>query len=213
MSQVKQLHEEGDNTVSIVRRNPMEKYKKNVKDRREGSLERPTTSLRGSCGRCGYTHGYRCPAYKVQCKFCNAFGHYAKMCKNKKVQVLRKNEKIVESDEISKKPLSYAQVLKHNNRPNSYTIVTEKGQILDRNRRDLIECKNDDKFIVKRERVIDDNITNCENENIIRNKSNNYDSQLNNSENSISDEAGAVDSYKTKSGRNIKKPQYLSDYI
>ncbi|KAL4709965.1 hypothetical protein ACJJTC_003928 [Scirpophaga incertulas] len=183
MSQVKQLHEEGDNTVSIVRRNPMEKYKKNVKDRREGSLERPTTSLRGSCGRCGYTHGYRCPAYKVQ------------------------------SDEISKKPLSYAQVLKHNNRPNSYTIVTEKGQILDRNRRDLIECKNDDKFIVKRERVIDDNITNCENENIIRNKSNNYDSQLNNSENSISDEAGAVDSYKTKSGRNIKKPQYLSDYI
>ena len=50
------------------------------KNRKEGDYK-------GSqCGRCGSTHGKRCPAWGSRCTKCSRIGHYAKCCKTKNNQ-------------------------------------------------------------------------------------------------------------------------------
>ncbi|XP_028166781.1 uncharacterized protein LOC114357383 [Ostrinia furnacalis] len=38
-------------------------------------------AVRKQCMRCGYYHGFKCPAFGYRCKKCNRYGHYAKMCR------------------------------------------------------------------------------------------------------------------------------------
>jgi hypothetical protein len=49
------------------------------------------------CMRCGYYHGFKCPAFGYRCKKCNRFGHYAKMCKTSSVHVV--NQDLQDSDD------------------------------------------------------------------------------------------------------------------
>ena len=42
---------------------------------------RNSPESRTSCGRCGYEHGERCPAYMKECKKCHKLGHFAKQCR------------------------------------------------------------------------------------------------------------------------------------
>ncbi|XP_071052916.1 uncharacterized protein [Onthophagus taurus] len=45
------------------------------------------------CGKCGLTHEYRnCPAYKKMCNKCKKYGHYAKMCRNRKLNTVEIEE-------------------------------------------------------------------------------------------------------------------------
>lgn len=41
------------------------------------------------CGKCGYKHGRRCPAFDKQCNNCEKWNHFAKMCKTKIINELR----------------------------------------------------------------------------------------------------------------------------
>lgn len=51
------------------------------------------------CKACGRKHGWRCPAYKKQCRKCNEYNHFEKMCKNKRKVHAVTEEKSDESDE------------------------------------------------------------------------------------------------------------------
>ncbi|XP_047995712.1 uncharacterized protein LOC125233678 [Leguminivora glycinivorella] len=59
--------------------------------------QRPSQSIKKQCHRCGYHHGFKCPAFGYRCKKCHRIGHYAKMCQTRS-QVHGINEDSDDSD-------------------------------------------------------------------------------------------------------------------
>ncbi|XP_063635107.1 uncharacterized protein K02A2.6-like [Cydia splendana] len=61
---------------------------RNMRDQSEeagtSGYQRAQSTTRPPCHRCGFIHGFKCPAFNQVCKKCNKFGHYGKMCRNVK---------------------------------------------------------------------------------------------------------------------------------
>ncbi|XP_063360657.1 uncharacterized protein K02A2.6-like [Cydia amplana] len=61
---------------------------RNMRDQSEeagtSGYQRSQSTTRPPCHRCGFVHGFKCPAFNQVCKKCNKFGHYGKMCRNVK---------------------------------------------------------------------------------------------------------------------------------
>ncbi|XP_037292617.1 uncharacterized protein LOC119188801 [Manduca sexta] len=98
--QMKKFEEEP--SVAVVNINKNKKYniikkqgdfiRKNETSPDFQSKERPT--VKKMCQRCGYVHGYKCPAYKVKCNKCYKMGHYGKMCKTKVSSILNEHDNV-----------------------------------------------------------------------------------------------------------------------
>lgn len=182
----------------------------------------------------------------------NAFKQKSYYDRNtKKLSKLSDGQKVVLLDSQKKKPNCYAQVRARDARPNSYKIVTESGQELERNRRYLIDCKDQSKLQFKSDNDVNDYIQKFELSNKDRRNSeknlNHKDKfcQLDDSINeksfiekrnkddtkaeSFSEKRNKYDTkaenenkeqtlqsrvyYRTRMGRNVTKPAYLSDYV
>ncbi|KAL4720044.1 hypothetical protein ACJJTC_000480 [Scirpophaga incertulas] len=138
--------------------------------------------------------------------------------RNKVVNV-KNGQKVVLLD--SNKPNFYAEVKSKDVRPNSYKLITETGQKLDRNRKYFSISKNPDRMSIQKTYDLYDNNIHENNMYVNNDLSENCNDQSVNSESKSCVEERKEDksesrvypeNYITRKGRVVKKPSYLNDY-
>lgn len=159
---------------------------------------------------------YSCPSndnIKIQTKlYKNSFRQKKYFDKNtKKLPELNIGQKVIlEGD---KKPFTYAEIIKKDYRPNSYKVMCENGQMLDRNRKYLHNCKDQSKLIIKKERKIDVDCDSgqskdCDDKEQTVIKDNNIALQV-----QTESDNNQSHYFTTRSGRIVKPPSYLNDHV
>jgi hypothetical protein len=138
---------------------------------------------------------------------------------------LNEGQKVVLINNDKRKPNYYAEVVRRDVRPNSFKIKTETGQEIYRNRRYLIDCKNQEKM-----KIVTDNLINSDDEraqtmlnasrrnsvsgrpedSYVSRQSDVQNSREENLNSNMNENRGLETT--TRSGRLIKKPSYLTDY-
>ncbi|KAL4704341.1 hypothetical protein ACJJTC_010726 [Scirpophaga incertulas] len=134
------------------------------------------------CQRCGYIHGFKCPAFNKQCIKCRKFGHFAKMCRNvvkviqqedeenfvlsvKHVDSVKKSE-LYESVQLQSKIIDFkldtgsdcdVLPLKYVEQLKLRNKVVKNGQKLDRNRKYFSISKNPDRMSIQKTYDLYDN--------------------------------------------------------
>ncbi|KAJ8708897.1 hypothetical protein PYW07_013501 [Mythimna separata] len=79
----------GDSRQRASSRRSASNSRRSASSSRKSASNSEHSSTR-TCGRCGQSHRFKCPATAVQCRSCKNFGHFAKYClKNKRVSQLQ----------------------------------------------------------------------------------------------------------------------------
>lgn len=101
--QLKEFKEESP-TISGIKASPVSQQQEKSSNKLDNQRQQ-----KKQCTRCGYTHGFKCPAFNQQCKKCKKYGHYSKMCRNK-VRAVNKVGSCSESDDDESVVLGMVQV-------------------------------------------------------------------------------------------------------
>lgn len=134
---------------------------------------------------------------------------------SKQLPVLEKGEVVKIQNENNQKPHKSGIVIDRDENPRAYQIKEEHGQILKRNRRMLIKGGNFSEIDDYLEAEIEDDVENQNNvENDFPNLTNQgNNSRINNQEIPRVSSQVQRNNYYTRSGREVKKPGYLKDYV
>lgn len=134
---------------------------------------------------------------------------------SKQLPVLKRGEVVKIQNENNQKPHRSGIIIDQDKNPRAYQIKEEHGEIVKRNRRMLIKGGNFSEIDDYLDEEIDDNVLNQNNvTNDILNPANqNNNSVSNNQELSPVSSQIQRNSYHTRSGREVRKPDYLKDYV
>lgn len=107
------------------------------------------TNNKSKCQSCGYQHyNNRCPAFRSTCKSCGNMGHYAKMCREKKVQMNKMLEDFEErrpvepESELFIGSISIDSHVSENNACNDLSIGSIEDDYLTKSWKILANVKN-----------------------------------------------------------------------
>lgn len=136
------------------------------------------------------------------------YKHYHDQHKHNKPLTFKDGEVVYIKDKVNN--MTEAQVVREGDTPRSYKIRLPSGNIVNRNRYNMYKSSPEQKFILDK---LDSESGSVQNQTMIVNDAENDDNVKITSDSTIGNCSDLDRNLVTRSGRNVKKPKYLSDYI